>query len=145
MQLDAGLWVVVADEDKALVLENTGTARNPVLTVGRRVDTADLLNEAERAARAASHVGHFTTEPVDHHRLGGQILARAVVDHLEEQRLAGAFDRVVLVASPQVLGALRDAAGKGLQAVVVAEFPKTLTGHALPDVARLLVDHLADL
>ena len=145
MRFDTGDWVVVADEDKALVLKNTGTAAQPVLTLGLRMDTADLLTETQRAAREAAHVGHFTTQPVDQHRLGGVILARAVVDHLERQRLAGAITRLIWVAPPQVLGALRDEAGKALQALVVAEFAKTFTGHSLPDMAKLLGEHMADL
>jgi protein required for attachment to host cells len=144
-KLVKGAWVVVADEDKALVVTNTGDAVLPVLQVTERIDTKDLLAVADRSARGRDHKQHETVEPPDYHRMAGATLAGAVAAHLRKAHAAGAFESLVLVAPPQVLGALRDALGDDLASVTLAEFAKTLTGHPMPKIARILAEDLSEL
>lgn len=136
------LWTVVADEDKALLLENRGTALAPVLHLVKRIDSADLLAATDQSARDRDH-SQQTGEPVNYHRMAGASLAAAVADYLDHARAEQAFGQLVLFAPPQVLGALRHAMGETLRADVLADSPKTLTAHPLPDIAEHLAAALA--
>ena len=49
----------------------------------------------------------------------------------------------MLVAPPQVLGALRDAWTDDLAAETVAEIAKTLTGHPVARITEIVADDLA--
>jgi protein required for attachment to host cells len=142
-KLVKGAWVVVADEDKALVLKNTGSAMAVVLEVLERTDTADLLAVEDRSGRGKDHQQRETVEPANYHRMAGATLAQAIAAHLITAHRAGDFAQLVLVAPPQVLGALRDALDGALASVTVAELPKTLTGHPLPKIAEILQAELA--
>lgn len=134
--------IVVADEEKALLLENRGTALVPDLHLALRIDTEALLSAQDRSAWARDHA-QDTTAPQDYHRMAGATLAAAVASQLEAARAGQGFDALVLVAPPQVLGALRAAMGEALRADVLAEMPKTLTGHPLPHIAELVTEALA--
>lgn len=138
-----GLWVVVMDEDKALVMENIGTATHPVLSLKQRIDSADLLAANDRSARTQDHKQHEKQTPPDYHRMAGAVLAKAVADELELAGTGGAFSEVVLVAPPQVLGALRDQMPKAVAARVTAELHKELIHLPLPKIAEHLTADLA--
>ena len=64
-------------------------------------------------------------------------MARALAEFLG--RADSGFEQLVLVASPQVLGALREALTPAVKAQVVAELAKTLTDHPLPKIAKEVV------
>lgn len=138
-----GTWVVVADSERAMVLENTGTARDPVLTLIRAETSADLLALADRSARGRDRKQAMTTAPPDYDRLAGEALAADLAQGLGAQARKGSFDRLVIAAAPQVLSALRAAMDDGLRARVIKELPKTLTHHPLPRMAEVLADALA--
>lgn len=142
-RLSKTCWIVVADEEKALLLDNRGTGLAPVLHLLKRIDSADVLAQSDRSARDRDH-SQQTTEPADYHRMAGQSLATAVAAHLEQARAEHGFEQLVLIAPPQVLGALRHALPESLRDEVLAEMPKTLTGHPLPHIAELLAEALAN-
>ena len=133
-----GLWVVVMDEDRALVLENTGSAMRPDLTLKERINSADILAVNDRSARSQDHKHHEETQPPDYHRMAGAVLARAVMDDLVRAHEAGQFSELALVAPPQVLGALRALLPTALAHLVVAELHKELTGLTLEKITEHL-------
>lgn len=135
-------WIVVADEEKALLLENRGTATSPVLHLVQRIDSSDLLSAQDRSARDRDH-SQDTSQTQDYHRMAGGTLAAAVAGQLDRARVDQAFGQLVLVAPPQVLGALRAALGEPLRAEVLAELPKTLTGHTIEHITEALLPVLA--
>ncbi|WP_163268944.1 host attachment protein [Chelativorans alearense] len=67
--------------------------------------------------------------------------AAMLIRRLEKLRIAHAFDRLVIVAEPQMLGILREALPQALKALVVGEVDKDLS--RLPP--RELYKALADL
>jgi len=136
-KLVKGTWVVVADEDKGLVLANAGTVDAPELVVVQKIEAADLLAANDRSARGRDHTQSETVAPPDYHRMAGATLARALAEFLG--RADSGFEQLVLVASPQVLGALRAALTPAVKAQVVAELAKTLTDHPLPKIAKEVV------
>ena len=46
---------------------------------------------------------------------------------LEQKRVAGAYDRLVIAAAPAALGDLRPALSEGVRQTIMAELPKDLT------------------
>lgn len=146
--LKTGTWVVVADGAKALLLENAGTAETPEL---RLVDKAAIDNPPTRE-QGTDQPGRIDApgggprsamEQTDFHRLAEQDFARHLAADLEARRAVGEIGRLVLVAPPQMLGSLRAAMAQGLAGAVIAELPKTLTGHPLPEIARIVAEDLA--
>jgi protein required for attachment to host cells len=140
-----GTWVVIADSERALILENTGTASSPALTLVAVETAADLLEQSDRSARKRDHKQTLTTEPPDYDRLAGERLAADVVQKLGRHARAGAFERLVIAAPPQVLSAFRARMDDNLRQRVIAELHKTLTQHPLPKLAGLLGVALAEV
>ncbi|GGH46852.1 host attachment protein [Frigidibacter albus] len=146
--LTTGTWVVVADGAKALLLENTGTAEAPQLRVAGKaaIDNPPTREQGtDQPGRRDGPGGApgSAMEQTDFHRLGEEAFARDLVADLETRLAAGEMKRLVLAAPPQMLGSLRAAMGPALAGAVIAELPKTLTGHPTPEIAKIVADHLA--
>ena len=58
--------------------------------------------------------------------------AKRVCERLDEARLAGSLDKLVLIAAPRFLGHLRASLSKGTQGIVAHSIDKELT-QATPD------------
>ena len=105
--LAKGTWVVVMDEARAILLENSGTAESAHLHEIERIEGEPLAPYSDRPGRVFDAAKHQRSamEPPDLDRIMGERLAAGVVAHL--RKVAG--DRpLVIAAPPQVLGALRD-------------------------------------
>ncbi len=64
--------------------------------------------------------------------------AKSIATSVEELRNAGAFQELVLVAPPKLLGALRSSLSPAARHAVVAELPKRLTDATPEDLAGAL-------
>lgn len=149
-RLRHGTWVLIADGEKALFTRNVDDAQDPHLQVIRK-DTQDNLPTREQAV---NRPGRFNDGPsvhrsavadTDWHELAKERFADELAEHLYAQAHKGAFERLVLVAPPKILGELRQALHKEVADKVIAEVPKTLTGHPLDKIESLLKDGLAAL
>ncbi|MDP1670254.1 host attachment family protein [Phaeovulum sp.] len=143
MLLTNGFWVVVADGEKALVLENVGDVKRAELRLVRREEANLEIPGADtfppgRVYESASGIKVSAHEQTDYARLAGERFAVELVAMLAAAAKAGRFERLVLAAPPQVLGALRAAMSPDLRACVVAELPKTLTNHPVTKIAALV-------
>ncbi len=116
-----------------------------------RKDTQDNPPTREQAV---NRPGRFNDGPsvhrsavadTDWHELAKERFADELAEHLYAQAHKGAFERLVLVAPPKILGELRQALHKEVADKVIAEIPKTLTGHPLDKIESLLKDDLAAL
>lgn len=146
--LTTGTWVVVADGAKALLLENTGTAEAPQLRVVEKmaIDNPPTREQGtDQPGRMDGPGGapRSAMEQTDFHRLAEEGFARDLAAGLGARLEAGEMKRLVLAAPPQMLGSLRAAMGPALAGAVVAELPKTLTGHPTPEIARIVAAELA--
>lgn len=126
-------WVLIADGAQARVLENTGPGKGL-----RQVEGLDWAIDAlqaqdivsDRPGRSHSSVGSGRsamepkTDPVDHRETQ---FVKSVAATLDRQQQNGAFDRLVIAASPIALGDLRKAISPALKKLVVAELNKDLT------------------
>jgi protein required for attachment to host cells len=144
-RLIGGAWVVVADEEKALVLRNVGDAFAPVLELVERIDNLVVSAMDERSARLHDHKHHATIEPPRYHRLAAATLADLVAAHLLEAKTAGLIEALVLVAPAQVLGALRHALDGQFVSEMVAEFARTMTEVPTTSIMAVLERDLSQM
>lgn len=148
--LTQGTWVLVADSEKALFLENITDAQNPNLQV-RRKDEQE--NPADRE-QSANRPGRFNDGPsvhrsavddTDWHQLAKERFAADLADRLYKMAHKGKFERLVLVAAPEVLGELRKNLHKEVADCVVGEVAKNLTNHEISKIEEMVKEALENV
>ena len=77
-------------------------------------------------------------DDTDWHELAKERFAKDLSDMLYAEAHKGAFDRLVIAASPQVLGVLRADMHKEVSDKVIAEIPKTLTNHPMHKIEEIV-------
>lgn len=126
-------WIVIADGVRCRVVTNDGPGRGiePRPDLDFRSEQRRLRDiMADRPGRATGVVGKgrhavaYSSDPV---REDERAFARSLVDLLEAESAANAFDRLVLIAPPQTMGDLRSMLPKRLQDLVSTEITKDLT------------------
>ncbi|MGR3630592.1 MAG: host attachment family protein [Limimaricola soesokkakensis] len=147
-KIDNGTWVLVADGEKALILENVTDDQHPNLRVVRKEEQEnppDREQATDKAGRLAdTGPGQRTAlAETDFHQLAKDRFAADLADILYRNVHKGRFEKLVIVASPQVLGALRSEMHKEVADTVVAEVPKTLTNHPVAEIEKAVADEIA--
>ncbi|MBV0911883.1 host attachment family protein [Anianabacter salinae] len=146
-RLDTGTWVLVADGEKALFLENIGDGQDPHLVV-RREEEQDNPSDA---AQSANRPGRFNDGPSTHRsavqdtdwqQLAKDRFADDLADRLYKMAHKGRFKRLVIVAAPKVLGEMRSHLHKEVAGSIIGEVPKTLTNHPLDEIEAVVKDAL---
>ncbi|WP_170331051.1 host attachment family protein [Ruegeria arenilitoris] len=147
VELAQGTWVIVADGEKALFMENITDAEDPnlvVVSVEEQEQETARLKPSDRAGRrydrgpkqkSAVEEGTWKTH-------AKSLFVQDLANLLNRKGLKGAYKRLVLVASPHVLGLLRRRLHSEVLAKVVAEVDKTLTNHPLHKVEQVLTSRL---
>jgi protein required for attachment to host cells len=142
-KVTTGTWVLIADGEKALFLRNDGDEIDFNLTV---VSMKEQENPSTRE-QGTDKPGRFQDDGVqqrsslddtDWHRLEKDRFADDLADLLYQRAHRGLYDRIILVASPKVLGELRHKLHKEVESRVLAELPKTLTTVPLDEVEKEL-------
>jgi protein required for attachment to host cells len=147
-EFSRGIWVLVADGEKALFLENMTDDANPNLRVWRE-ERQDNPADREQGTDRPGRFGdpgpgqRSAFEETDWHRLGKERFAQDLAERLYAFAHRGAFDRLVIVAPPRVLGDLRPRLHKEVADRVVAEVPKTLANHPVVEIEALVAEALA--
>ncbi len=142
-----GTWVVVADGEKALFFENEGDGQYPVLRV-RREETNDNPPDREQGTDKPGRMGNgragtgSSADETDFHRLEKDRFAQNLAEILFKLAHKGKFERLVIVASPQTLGAMRPHLHKEVQSKIVMEVPKSLTGLPVDQIEKHLLNEL---
>ncbi len=150
IRLEKDTWVIVADGEKALFLRNDGGAAHPDLTV-ERVEQQDNPRHGEQVSdrpgrRADNALGQRSAMPeADWHALAKDRFAADLADILKRMVQRDRIKRWVLIAPPKVLGEMRDQLHDSVKTVLLAEIPKTLTGHPLPELQKIVVGDLETL
>jgi protein required for attachment to host cells len=145
--LTHGTLVLVADAQKALLMENVGDAERPVLEV-RREEAHDnpptSAQGTDRPGRRSDGLsGHRSAmEETDWHRLEETRFADGLAEMLYARAHRARFQRLILAASPRVLGELRRVLHKEVSDRVVGEVPLTLTNHPVNEMAHRIADAL---
>ena len=146
VNVPAGALVLVGDGRKALFLRNTGTPRHVELVTERVLEHDNPPTREQGTDRPGRYLGsdgvsRSAMEQTDWHQLEEDRFTEQIAEALYRRAHARAFEHLVIVAPPKVLGKLRAALHQEVSARVVAEVPKDLTGHPVPDIAR----HLAQM
>ncbi len=142
-RLTEGTWVLVADGEKALILENQTDHENPYLTVLTKEEQENPPDREQSANRRGrfndgSGVHRSAVDDTDWHELQKERFASDLSDMLYKRVHRGAFESLVLVASPNILGELRGNLHQEVSGKVIAEIPKTLTNHSLDDIEKIV-------
>jgi protein required for attachment to host cells len=134
-KLAHGAWVFVGDGQKALFLINEGDEKSPNL---RRLAVEEHNSDAP--GRAYSSVGEIRSAvgETDWHELEKERFAASIADRINKVALSGAFNQLVIVAPPKILGDLRRKFTKETETKIIAEVPKDLTHHTIAEIERLL-------
>lgn len=140
-------WTAVADGAKALLLVNEGTDAEPRLSV---LAKAELENPptreqgTDKPGRMADHGPgqRSALEVTDWHEFEEQRFVRDFAERLNRAATRNRFERLILVAPPKVLGALRPALSPAVAERLAAEIPRDLTRHPLAEIERLLAKTL---
>ncbi|WP_162300750.1 host attachment family protein [Alkalilacustris brevis] len=145
--LSKGMWVVVADGEKAMILENAGSTAAPRLVV---LDKFEQELEANRDM-GTDRPGRMpdpgqsqlsAMEPTDYQRLAKERFIGQLADRVNALAAREKGRRIVLAAPPQSLAVLRDGLSKPALEAVIAELPKTLTQHPLDKIGKLVAQDI---
>ncbi|MSU88293.1 Host attachment protein [Rhodobacteraceae bacterium 2CG4] len=134
--LKTGTWVLVADSEKALFLENVGDTRDYKLKV-RRKETHDNPPSREQGANRPGryndgpNVQKSAMDDTDWHELEKERFAEDLAEMLYRRAHKGEFKQIVLVAAPHTLGHLRPALHPEVTRCVIGEIPKNLTNEPI--------------
>jgi protein required for attachment to host cells len=82
--------------------------------------------------------GRSSVEQTDWHEIAEERFAATVASKLNAAALANRFEKLILVAPPHSLAALRKNLDAKATQRIVAEIDKDLTKHPVPEIARLL-------
>ena len=143
IKLKHGIWVLVADGEKALLLKNAGDNKFPNLEVVQIMEqenppTREQGSDSPGRYNDGPSVHRSAVEDTDWHRIGKERFADEIAARLYKLAHGGEFDSIVLVAPPMMLGAMRKKLHKEVGDKVTAEIPKTMTNHAIPEIEAFL-------
>lgn len=145
LRLKHGMWVVVADGEKALFFRNEGDASYPNLSVVKEMrDTSldELDDDTDQRGRFNNGPSPHKSamEETDVQRVAKERFADDIAERLYKMAHRGDLNGVVLVAPPLVLGEMRKKLHKEVADRIVGEFAKTLTNTPVTDIEALLKD-----
>ncbi len=143
IRLKHGLWVIVADGEKALFLRNQGDSRFPNLEVVQEMAQENPPTREQGSDRPGRYndgptVHRSAVQDTDWHRLNKDRFANEIAGRLYRLAHKGEFDDVVLIAPPRVLGEMRQKLHQEVGDKARAEIPKTLTNHTIAEIETLL-------
>ncbi|NBC34044.1 MAG: Host attachment protein [Alphaproteobacteria bacterium] len=118
--------------------ENPPTREQGTDKPGRIDDAGKPVGGTDVSIRGRSAMGE-----TDWHQFEKERFAKEIAGHIDRSFVGGsAYERLVLVAPPQVLGDLRKELHKDSFAKVTVEVAKDLTNHRLDDIESRLSDSL---
>ena len=143
-------WIVVADGDQAKIFQHEGPGKGLHVVKDLNLEQEHLRAHdimADKPGRAFSSARPGNRSAVDYRTHPVQARERQFVERLaemlEQQRRAGAFDRLVIAAAPTALGDLRPALSEEVKGMILAELPKDLTNVPTAKLAEHLEGVLA--
>lgn len=144
INLKHGIWVLVADGEKALFLKNQGDTKYPNLEVVREMEQDNPPTREQGSDRPGRYsdgpsIHRSAVDDTDWHRIAKERFADEIAARLYKFAHAGDFREIILVAPPLVLGELRKKLHKEVDERVSAEIAKTLTNHSVSDIETILL------
>jgi protein required for attachment to host cells len=131
MNLPKGALVAVVDGEKLLMFKNTGDGA-PNLTVQEHGAVDDS---------AAASTGHRSSAAnPDNDTQAEDGFAAGVAAMLNHQALNGGMEGLVVIAAPRTLGELRKHWHKALEAKLLGEISKDLTGQSVDQITTAIAN-----
>ncbi len=135
--------IFVGDGTRAVFFRNRGSIQRPDLAVEavlRQEDPPTREQGTDRPGRVHSSLGsqRSAVEDTDWHRLAEDRFASEVADALHRLARANHYQRLIVVAPPKVLGALRKVFHKDVRSRLEAEVPKELATYSMNDIKKEL-------
>ncbi|MEW4467635.1 host attachment family protein [Parasphingorhabdus sp. JC815] len=142
MQIPSEALVLIADGEKALFLRNEGDEKYPNLQVEKK-RTQDNPPTREQAAnrrgRMFDGTGHKSAvDDTDWHELAKDRFAADLSERLYQRAHDGDFNDLIIVATPNTLGELRQHLHSEVADKLRGEVDKNWTNHPLDEVESLL-------
>jgi protein required for attachment to host cells len=140
MLLPHGTTFAVVDGTKFELYRNTGTEAEPRLEA-QPTPELEVTNFSAGVRQNDAHSRH-TARTGDGSNDGADEAAHAIAaaDWLNGQVLQHKIEKLVIVADPRSLGEMRKRYHKQLEAVLLKELAKTMTGHPAADILNALKD-----
>jgi protein required for attachment to host cells len=140
-------WVIVADGSRARFFQRnkdrTLEEFDAMVSPEQRLREGDLASDRAGRTFDSRGSGRHAMEPAhsarDH---AADVFAQHLAEHIEDARVAGYLDRLVLIAPPKFLGKLRSSLCANALALVVHSVDKELTTASTEEVAGHLPDFL---
>lgn len=144
LTLPAQALILVGDGRKALFLRNLGTATEPRLGVETsfaQENPATRDQGSDRPGRTFTPTGgRAGFGNSDWHEFAETEFAETVAETVTNLVRGQDIRHLVVVAPPRTLAVLRDAWPNDISQRIIAELPKDLTRHPLPDILQHLID-----
>jgi protein required for attachment to host cells len=132
MMLPNGALVAVVDGEKLVLFKNTGH-ETPELTA---VPRPDIDGDG-----VGSGGHHSSGANPDNDTQAEDGFATGVAEMLNKRALGLGLDALLLIAAPKTLGEMRKHFHKALEAKIIGEIPKDLTGQTADQIAAAIARH----
>lgn len=124
--------IAIADGEKLHLFKNTGDETDLKLSP---LDPGDV--DTDNKSGGMRH--HSSAANPDASRIEEDGFAAGVAEKLNRRVLANRIEKLVVIAAPKTLGEMRKHYHKQLEAVLVGEIAKDLTGHSAEDIEKALL------
>lgn len=127
------IWILVADGARARIFRSNagGTRISPALPyelVADKRPSRDMISDRPGRTKDRMAHGRHALEPgTDPHVHAQQAFANELADMLDDGRRAQAFDELVIIAPPRMLGYLREFMPDQLRKLIRREVAKDLS------------------
>jgi len=141
-------WVLVANQSQARLFEADKRAGElheleALIHPESRLNGRDLISDAPGRTFDSGGQGRHAMGNVSQlHRLNGQRFARELAHALERGRVEGRYEKLYIVAEPQMVGSLREALNPPTRAVIAGETGKNLVNCEAEEIRAQLPDWL---
>lgn len=144
MKLARNTCVFVLDGEKALFFRNIGFADYPKLELEREIvqdNPPDREQSSDQPGRAFASVGAHRSayQETDFHELEQDRFAAQMAELLKKRALKNEFDKLIVVAAPKTLGAMRKHYHKEVEQRLIGEIGKDLTGHPVTEIEKIVL------
>ena len=141
-------WILIADGARARIMAYHGPGQHLTEVAGHTYDadhsaTHDLVTDSAGRTHSSVGPGRSAIEAhTDPHRDLKTHFAHRLNDILQRELAAGAFDKLIVVATPVTLGDLRQHYSDQVRKVIAGEVSKDLTKTPNAEIASHLGDVL---
>ena len=140
-----GTLILVVDGARSSLFRNTGAALAPELVKIESLDhqspsTTELGTDRPGRRFESVGTGRGAYESPDYHQQEEDDFARDATAHLNRLAADGKH-KLILVATPKVLGTMRPHIAAKTHQLLIGEIAKNYAGRSAQDVADLLVRH----